>query len=98
MRLFGELLTKLEEVREGGHTLLDQTAIVLGSNLGNASAHNNTNLPIIAAGGRFKHGQHLAFDPAKSPPLGNLFVSYLQHLQLETDTFASGKGTLTGLT
>ena len=97
MRLFAELLRKLSEVKEGEHTLLDQTAIVLGSNLGNASSHNNTNLPIIAAGGRFGHGQHLAFDPAKSPPLCNLFVSYLQHLGVEADEFSTGGGTLTGL-
>jgi hypothetical protein len=97
MRLFAELLKKLDAVKEGEHTLLDQTAILMGSNLGNASSHNNTNLPILAAGGRFKHGQHLAFDPETSPPLCNLMVSYLQHLGLETDQFSSGSSTLTGL-
>jgi hypothetical protein len=97
MRLFAELLKRLDGVKEGGHSLLDQTAIVMGSNLGNASSHNNTNLPIIAAGGHFKHGQHLAFDAAKPPPLCNLFVSYLQHLGLEDDQFSSGSSTLSGL-
>jgi hypothetical protein len=97
MRLFAELLQKLDSVQEGENTLLDQTAILLGSNLGNASSHNNTNLPIIAAGGHFSHGQHLAFDPAKPPPLCNLLVSYLQHLGLEVDQFATGSGTLDGL-
>ncbi|MBI1367634.1 MAG: DUF1552 domain-containing protein [Planctomycetes bacterium] len=96
-RLFGELLKKLESVQEGEHTLLDQTAIVMGSNLGNASSHNNTNLPIVFAGGRFKHGQHLAFDPEKSPPLCNLFVSCLQHLGIEADRFSTGTGTMSGL-
>ena len=97
MRLFGELLQRLEQAREGGQSLLDQTAIVMGSNMGNASSHNNTNLPILAAGGRFRHGQHLAFDPAKPPPLCNLYVSCLQHLGLEAGSFASGTGTLRGL-
>ena len=97
MRLFAEFLEKLESVREGEQTLLDQTAILLGSNLGNASSHNNTNLPIITAGGRFRHGQHLAFDPAKPPPLANLLVSLLQHLQLEVGEFSTGTGTLRGL-
>lgn len=97
MRLFAELLQKLRDVREGEHTLLDQTAIVMGSNLGNASSHNNTNLPIIVAGGHFEHGQHLAFDPDKSPPLCNLFVSCLQHLGLDADEFSSGNSTMTGL-
>lgn len=96
-RLFGEFLQRLNSIREGEHTLLDQTAILLGSNLGNASSHNNTNLPIIAAGGRFRHAGHLAFDHESSPPLCNLLVSFLQHMGLETDTFATGTGTLRGL-
>ena len=97
MKLFAQFMQKLDDVREGEHTLLDQTAIFSGSNLGNASSHNNSNLPVIAAGGRFKHGQHLAFDPDKAPPLCNLFVSYLQHLGIEADRFSSGTGTLSGI-
>ncbi|QDU76745.1 hypothetical protein Pan97_38020 [Bremerella volcania] len=97
MRLFAELMQKLEDVKEGSHSLLDQTAILLGSNLGNASSHNNTNLPIIAAGGHFRHGQHIAYEEGKAPPLCNLLVSYLQHVGVETDQFSSGNGTLTEL-
>ena len=89
MKLFAGLLGQLQEAREGEDCLLDRTAIVWGSNLGNASSHNNSNLPIIAAGGQFRHGQHLAFDPTKSPPLCNLFVSCLQHLELEADRFST---------
>jgi len=95
MRLFAELMQKLENSKEGNHSLLDQTAILFGSNLGNASSHNNTNLPIIAAGGRFRHGQHIAYEDGKAPPLCNLLVSYLQHVGVETDQFSSGHGTLT---
>ncbi len=97
MRLFGAFLKKLEQTKEGGATLLDKTSVMLGSNLGNASSHNNTNLPIVVAGGGFKHGQHLAFDSAKPPPLCNLFVSFLQGLGLEVGEFSSGTGTLSGL-
>lgn len=97
MKLFAELMEKLDSAREGDHTLLGQTAIVMGSNLGNASSHSNTNLPIIAAGGHFRHGQHLAFDPAKPPPMCNLLVNVLQHVGVEVDAFSSGTGTLTGL-
>ncbi len=97
MRLFADFLQRLNGATEGGHSLLDQTAIFLGSNLGNASSHDNRNLPVIAAGGRFKHGQHLAFQPDGGPPLGNFFVSMLQHLGLEADQFSTGKSTLAGL-
>ena len=97
MRLFAEFMTQLESVKEGDNTLLDQTAIFMGSNLGNASSHNNSNLPVIAAGGHFLHGQHIAHNPNNPPPLCNLFVSYLQHLGIEADNFSTGKATMTGL-
>lgn len=97
MKLFGEFLQNLDAIQEGEHSVLDQTAVLLGSNLGNASSHNNTNLPIVAAGGRFRHGQHLAFAPDRETPLSNLLVSYLQHLDLDVDQFSSSNSTLTGL-
>ncbi len=96
-RLFGEFLKKLDSIKDGDVTLLDQTAIMLGSNLGNASSHNNSDLPIVVAGGRFQHGQHLAFDQNHAPPLANLLISFLQHLKLEVDEFSSGQATLRGL-
>lgn len=97
MRLFSEFLQKLNSIQEGEKTLLDQTAILMGSSLGNASSHNNTNLPIVVAGGNFQHGQHLAFNEDKAPPMANILVSFLQHLELEIDEFSTGTGTLTGL-
>lgn len=98
MRLFGEFLERLHAIEEGGRSLLDQTAILMGSNLGNASSHDNSNLPIVAAGGRFAHGGHLAFERDAAPPLANLLVSHLQHLGLEVGEFSTGTGTLRGLT
>jgi hypothetical protein len=97
MRLLNEFLTKLKSTQEEEESLLDRTMVLFGSNLGNASNHDTRNLPILLAGGGFKHGQHLAFDPAKHPPLGNVFVSILQRLGIDVDAFASGTGTITGL-
>ena len=97
MRLFGEFLAKLDASRDGDGSVLDRTAVLMGSNLGNASSHNNTNLPLLIAGGGFRHGRHLAFDPDSPPPMANALVSLLRHLGLEVDGFSSGTGTLTGL-
>lgn len=91
------LLTKLRSSQEGGSTLLEQTQVLYGSNLGNGNNHDTKNLPILLAGGGFKHGQHLAFDKTNNEPLPNLFVSMLQRLGIETDKFASSNGTLKGL-
>jgi len=91
------LLAKLKGSKEDGETLLDRTMVFFSSNLGNASNHSCRNLPALLAGGGFKHGQHLAFDPKNGPPLGNLFVSMLQRLGVEAGAFGSGTATLTGL-
>jgi hypothetical protein len=54
-------------------------------------------LPVLLAGGGFKHGKHLRFNQDNPPPLCNLFVSMLQRLGIETDKFSTGTGTLAGL-
>jgi hypothetical protein len=97
LRTFREFLVKLHETPEEGGTLLDRTIVFFGSNLGNAATHSTRNLPVLLAGGGFRHGQHLAFDPVNPPPLSNLFVSMLQRLGIETDRFGSSTGTLPGL-
>jgi hypothetical protein len=92
-----DFLKKLKGTKEDGVSLLDRTTVFFSSNLGNASTHATRNLPVLLAGGGFKHGRHVAFDPKSAPPLCNLYVSMLQRLGIETDRFGSGTGTLTGL-
>lgn len=96
MKLFRELLAKLKGTREEGGTLLDRTIVMFGSNLGNASSHDNKNMPIVVAGGGFHHGQHLAFDPKKNPPLSNLYVQFLRRLGADVNSFGSSSGTIPG--
>ena len=91
-------LSRLKRTQENDTTLLDRTTVLLTSNLGNASNHSNRSLPVLLAGGRFKHGQHLVFDPPDTTPLCNVFVSMLQQLGIETDSFGTSTGTLPGLT
>ena len=54
-------------------------------------------MPVLLAGGSFRHGQHLAFDTQRNAPLPNLFVSMLHQLGIEADRFATSTGTLAGL-
>jgi hypothetical protein len=96
-RALDELLTGFKTAQEQGSTLLDRTQVLFGSCMGNANAHSNVNLPVLLAGGGFRHGQHLAFDEKHNYPLPNLFVSMLQRLGMETDKFASSTGTMRGL-
>jgi hypothetical protein len=93
----GEFLGKLHGSPEENGTLLDLTMVLVGSNLGNASSHDNRNLPIVLAGGGFKHGTHLALGGERDYPLSNLYVSMLQRLGIETSTFGTGTATMKGL-
>ena len=87
--VFSYFLTKLKNVKEAGGHLLDHTAILFGSNLGNASSHSWRNLPILLAGGGYKHGAHAAHDPDNNTPFANLFVPLAQRMGLEIDQFGS---------
>lgn len=97
MRLIGQMISSFKETKEGGASLLDNALILYGSNLGDANKHTTANMPTLVAGGRLKHGQHLAFDRDKNYPLPNLFVSMLQSMGIETDKFSTATGTLRGL-
>ena len=93
----GDFLKTLGETKEEGQSLLDRTMVLYGTCMGSANSHSNVNLPVLLAGGGFKHGQHLAFDQTNNYALTNLFVSMLQRLGIETNEFSTGKGTFRGL-
>ncbi|APZ92925.1 DUF1552 domain-containing protein [Fuerstiella marisgermanici] len=97
MALLGKLLGQLAETKDGTDRLLDRTMVLFGSNMGDANTHDNTNLPILLAGGGFKHGQHLAFRHDRNKPLCNLFVTMLQQMGIETDAFSSSSGSMSEL-
>ena len=91
---FGDFLAQMKTKREAGSTLLDNTLTLFGSNLGNASAHDPRNNPILLAGGGLKHGRYLAHNTKSNTPLCNLFVHMLNQMGLETESFASSTGEL----
>ena len=82
--------------------MLDHTMVVYGSgmNSGERGDHSPKNLPLLVAGGSawgLKHGQHLAHDPQKHPPLSNVLLTVAQKMGVETDKFQDATGTLAGL-
>ncbi len=94
---WGEFLRGLGQHGNSHGNLLDDTTVFLTSNLGNSSNHDNRNMPVLIAGGGFKHGGHLAFDRKNNYPLPNFYVSLLQQHGMEVDQFATSTGTMTGL-
>jgi len=91
---FGNLLSQMKSKKETGQALLDNTSILFGSNLGNANAHHARNLPVFFAGGGFKHGKYVAYGKKNNKPLSNLFVTMLNNMGIETDTFGQSTGIL----
>ena len=100
--LFANYLAKLKATPDGDGSLLDHSMILYGSgmNSGKGGEHSPRNLPTLIAGGQklgLKHGQHLAFDPDKHPPLSNVLLTMAQKMGVETEKFADATGTLPGL-
>lgn len=94
---WAQFIGELNSRHDASGRILDNTTVLLTSNLGNASNHDNRNMPVLLAGGSFKHGQHLAFDRKDNYPLTNLYVDILQEAGLETASFATSTGTMTGI-
>lgn len=96
---FARFLGRLKSTQDGDGVLLDHTMVLFGSGMGNANSHTNNNLPVILAGGGFRHGQHRAF-PQSGPgrvPLSNLYLSLLHRFGVEAKKFGPSTGTLAGL-
>lgn len=90
------LMKRLSEFEEGDGSVLDNTCILYGSS--NSKTHNNTNYPLILAGGNkmgYRHGQYLKCD--SKTPLSNVFVTIQQQMGVKADSFADSTGTLDGL-
>ncbi len=97
LKALRDFLAQLRATKEDGETLLDRTMVYFSSNLGDAGKHSVKNMPIILAGGGFRHGRHLAFNENNHPPLCDLYISMLQRMGIGADQFGSGNATLTGL-
>ena len=76
-----------------GTSLLDDTIVLVGTGMGDANRHDNTNLPTIVAGGGFRHAGHVAADPRRHL-LGDLYVTIMQRLGMEVDRFSTAKSNM----
>ena len=75
--------------------IFDNTLIVFGSGMSDASSHSNRNLPVLLAGGDLKHRGHLVCpsDQDQRVPLANLWLSVLQWFGSEASRFGRSTGT-----
>ncbi len=76
------LLSQLDQIDVGGHTLLDESVVFFGSELSDPPNHSKHNMPFLLAGrgGGLKSGRHIKFSDAlgeNSHSHSNLLVSIL---------------------
>ncbi len=97
--LSGFLQQLSEKKTVTGKSLLDDTIVLVGTGMGDASRHSNQNLPTLVAGGGFTHGQHLAItrDQKDAPLLGDLYLTLQQRLGLEVENFSNARRNLNHL-
>ena len=76
--------------------LLSSTQVLFGSGMGDGSAHTNSNLPVLVAGGTHRHVTHAVMpeEKGKRVRLSNLYLAMVQQFGVETDHFGQSTGTL----
>ena len=99
----GRFLSMLKSTAEADGNMLDRSIVLYGSgmNSGKGGEHSPKNLPTLVAGGGklgLRHGQHLAFDPDKHPPLSNVLLTLAQKMGVPTEKFADSTSVLSELT
>ncbi|MEM7697767.1 MAG: DUF1552 domain-containing protein [Verrucomicrobiota bacterium] len=91
---FNRFLARLDGIVDGEQTLLDSTTVLFGSGIGNGHSHTNSDLPIVVAGGGYRHGEFRQVE-AKGPgkvPLCNLYLDIAQKMGVEADSFGTSTG------
>lgn len=92
---FTYMIRKMQSIKEGQGTLLDNSMILFGSSMSDGNRHDPSNLPILLAGragGTIDTGRHLRSD--KHTPLCNLYLSMLSRMGVPSDRFGDSTGEL----
>ncbi len=95
-----DFMTLLDSIPEGNGSVLDNTLIVWGNELGRGNTHTHSDIPFLlagGAGGALRMGRFLDFG---GRPHGQLLVSLLQALGIDAETFGHpdyAPGPLSGL-
>ncbi len=90
---------KLQSIPEGDGTLLDNSLLLYGSNMGNSNQHTHYDVPHVLVGGasgRLRGDRHLAF-PGRTVTSGSLLLSILDLYGIHLDSFGDSNGRLPGV-
>ncbi len=94
-KVFSYFLQKLDGMKEGNGTVLDNSIILFGANMSNSDKHNNDPLPSAVfglGGGTIKGGQHLHYK--QDTPHANLLLTLLHRAGVNEQSFGDSTGEL----
>ena len=98
MSLAHHLISKLDSIKEGNGTLLDNCMVLYGSGIADGNKHAHDNLPIAmfgGAGGTIKTGRFIR--TRTGTPLTNLYASMLDRVGAPVDSFSDSSGKIDDL-
>ena len=99
VKMVAYLAESLSKKQDGAGSLLDQSLILYGSNMGNSNQHVHYDVPHVLVGGlggKMKGGRHIAY-PSKQVPTGNLMLSLLDKYDIHQDALGDSTGRLEAL-
>jgi len=95
MFLLNYFLERMRDTPDGDGSLLDHSAILFGSGMGDGNLHRHNDLPVLVAGklhGRFQTGY--SFDYPADTPMANLLVTMLDHVGVPIAKLGDSSGRL----
>jgi len=95
LSLFAYMLGKLDKIKEGNNSILDNSLIAYGSGNSDGQRHNHDNLPLVLlgkGGGTIRTARHL---DATGVPVNNLWLSMLEHAGASDNKLGDSTGRLT---
>jgi hypothetical protein len=89
---FAYMLTKLDKIKEGNGSILDNSLIAYGCGISDGNKHNHNNLPLVLVGkggGGITTGQHVQYN---NVPINNMWLGMLDHVGAHWDTVGDSTG------
>lgn len=92
------ILEKMNSIKEGDKTLLENSMVLYGAGICDGDRHNHDDLPLLLAGkagGKISSGKHLKF--TNGTPMSNLFLSMSDKLGIPIENIGDSTGKLNQL-
>ena len=94
MEQFAYIVNKMQSIKEGDGTLLDNSMLLYGGGISDGDRHNHDDLPLVLVGkgGTLRTGRHIRYP--KETPMSNLFLSMLDRMGVRAENIGDSTGRL----